>query len=128
LAEEFVDTPYLKRTPALRAALRVLDCPLKAARLMRLTPGSRIREDDDYDPDTTGTARLHIPVTTNDGVEFLLNKKRVPMLAGELWYLRLSEPHAVATRGATDRVHLVVDVRLNDWLLGWLGDGARAGA
>ena len=128
LAEEFVDTPYLARTPALRAALGVLDCPLKSARLMRLTPGSRILEDDDYDPDATGTARLHIPVTTNDGVEFLLNKKRVPMLAGELWYLRLSDPHAVANRGATDRVHLVVDVCLNAWLLGLLGDGGRAAA
>lgn len=128
LAEEFVDTPYLERTPALRALLAGLDCPLKSARLMRLTPGSRILEHDDHDPDTTGTARLHIPVTTNDGVEFLLNKKRVPMLAGEFWYLRLSDPHAVANRGATDRVHLVVDVRLSDWLLGLLKEGARAAA
>ena len=47
----------------------------------------------------------------------------VAMLPGSLWYLRLSEPHAAANRGTTDRVHLVVDVRANDWLLALLGAG-----
>jgi hypothetical protein len=125
----FVNTHYLGRAPALRALLAGLDCPLKTARLMRLTPGSRIKEHDAHHPDAaSGTARLHLPVTTNDGVEFLLNRRRVPMLAGELWYLRMSDPFAVANRGATDRVHLVMDLGLNDWLLALLRDGVRAAA
>jgi hypothetical protein len=129
LAERFVDTFYLERAPAVQALLAALRCPLKAVRLMRLTPGSRILEHDDHDPDAAnGTARLHLPITTNVGVEFLLNRRPVTMRPGELWYLRLSEPHAVANRGATDRVHLVIEVRLNDWLLGLLGEGARAAA
>ena len=129
LAENFVDTVYLERAPAMRALLAALHCPLKAVRLMRLTPGSRILEHDDFDPDAeSGTARLHIPITSNDAVEFLLNRRPVTMRPGELWDLRLSDPHAVANRGATDRVHLVVDVCLNAWLLGLLGDGARAAA
>jgi hypothetical protein len=129
LATRFVDTPYLDRAPALRALLASLDCPQKAARLMRLTPGSRILEHEDHDPDAeSGTARLHLPIITNPEVEFLLNRRPVTMRPGELWYLRLSEPHAVANRGATDRVHLVVEVRLNDWLLDLLGEGARAAA
>lgn len=131
LAASFVDTSYLERAPALRALLASFDCPLKAARLMRLTPGSRILEHEDHDPDAengAGTARLHLPITTNDEVEFLLNRRPVTMRPGEVWYLRLSEPHAVANRGATDRVHLVVEVRLNGWLLDLLGAGARAAA
>lgn len=126
LAASFVDTHYLDRAPALRALLAGLDCPLKAVRLMRLTPGSRILEHDDHDPDAvTGTARLHVPITTNDGVEFLLNRRPVTMAPGELWYLRLSDPHAAANCGATDRVHLLLDVRLSDWLVGLLREGAR---
>lgn len=131
LAESFVDTPWLARAPALRALLAGLACQLKAARLMRLTPGSRILEHEDHDPDAEnglGTARLHLPITTNEEVEFLLDRRPVAMRPGELWYLRLSEPHAVTNRGATDRVHLVVEVRLNDWLLGLLDEGARAAA
>jgi hypothetical protein len=38
------------------------------------------------------------------------------MAPGEGWYLRLSDPHTVANRGDTDRVHLVIDARMNDWL------------
>ena len=129
LAERFVDTVYLDRAPAVRALLAALHCPLKAVRLMRLTPGSRILEHDDFDPDAeSGTARLHIPITSNDAVEFLLNRRPVTMRPGELWYLRLSDPHAVANRGATDRVHLVADVRLSPWLLALLQEGARAAA
>jgi len=129
LATSFVDTVYLDRAPALGALLAALDCPLKVVRLMRLTPGSRILEHDDFDPDAeTGTARLHLPVTTNDGVEFLLNRRPVPMRPGELWYLRLSDPHAVANCGETDRVHLVIEARLNAWLLKLLEEGARAAA
>jgi hypothetical protein len=129
LAERFVDTVYLDRAPAVRALLAALDCPLKAVRLMRLTPGSRILEHDDFDPDAeSGTARLHIPITTSDAVEFLLNRRPVRMRPGELWYLRLSDPHAAANRGATDRVHLVADVRLSPWLLALLEEGARAAA
>ncbi len=38
------------------------------------------------------------------------------MEAGAVWYLRLSDPHRAANRGATDRVHLVIDAVVNDWM------------
>ena len=60
--------------------------------------------------------RLHIPVVTNDQVEFMLNRTRVVLEAGSCWYLRLSDPHSVANRGTEDRVHLVVDALVNDWI------------
>jgi Aspartyl/Asparaginyl beta-hydroxylase len=117
LATEFADTPFLARAPALRAALAQFECPLKAVRLMRLAAGSAILEHDDFDPDAArGTARLHIPITTGPGVEFLLNRKPVAMAPGEVWYLRLADPHSAANRGTGDRVHLVIDTWTNDWL------------
>ena len=36
--------------------------------------------------------------------------------AGSVWYLRLSDRHSVANRGATARVHMVIDAVVNDWV------------
>jgi hypothetical protein len=125
LATRFADTYYLDRAPALRAALARFECPLKAARLMRLAPGSVIREHDDFDPDAErGTARIHVPILTGPDVEFQLNRRPVVMTAGSAWYLRLSDPHSAANRGLSDRVHLVVDTWTNDWLIELLEKGA----
>ena len=119
---EFVDTPMLDRLPGLRAALRRFRCPLLQARLMRLSPGSVILEHCDPDLDGGG-ARLHVPITTGAGVTFLLNRRAVPMAPGELWYLRLLDPHSAANCGTSQRVHLVVDVVMNDWLRGLMREG-----
>lgn len=116
-AREFVDTPLLARAPTMRSVLAAFKCPLQCARLMRLAPGSIIREHRDSDlAFEYGDVRLHIPIRTNPGVKFLLNGSRVVMEPGSVWYLRLSDPHSVANEGASDRVHLVIDLSANAWL------------
>jgi hypothetical protein len=116
-ATAFEDTPWLADCPAFRAVLDSFDCPLQAVRLMRLTPGSVIKEHSDHDLCfEEGSVRLHVPVTTNDGVVFELNRRRVVLEAGSCWYLRLSDPHRVANRGDADRIHLVIDATVNDWI------------
>lgn len=116
-ATAFVDTPLLDLAPNFRAVIRAFACPVRVARLMRLTPGSVIKEHSDPDLNAdAGTARIHVPVTTNPDVEFRVNGVPVAMAPGETWYLRLSDPHAVANRGRTDRVHLVLDVEADSWL------------
>jgi hypothetical protein len=113
----FVDTPLLKGCDYFRRVLDSFECPLRVVRLMRLTPGSRIKEHTDQVLSfEDGIVRVHIPVTTNDAVEFHLNKRRVILEAGSAWYLRLSDPHSVANHGSTDRVHLVIDANVNDWV------------
>ena len=132
-ATEFEDTPMLRCSPYFREVLGVFDCPLRTVRLMRLTPGSRIKEHTDLELSVEeGTARIHIPVTTNAEVEFYLNRSRVVLEAGTAWYLRLSDPHSVANEGSSDRVHMVIDAEVNDWLRGLLqaaalGEGRGAG-
>jgi hypothetical protein len=114
---DFEDTPLLERAPALGEALRRFPCPVGSARLMKLGPGSRILEHRDLDlAPESGHARLHVPIQTNDDVVFLLAGERVRMQAGECWYLRLSEPHEVRNDGDEDRVHLVLDAEIDDWL------------
>jgi hypothetical protein len=72
--------------------------------------------------------RIHVPVVTNDGVDFRLNGVRCAMPAGSAWYLRLSDPHSVANRGAADRVHLVIDAAVNPWIEGLFERAARGQA
>lgn len=116
---EFADTPFLDACPYFREVLSAIQAPLGAVRLMKLAAGSVIKEHRDHDlAYEYGAMRLHIPVVTNPDVEFLLNGERAVMNAGECWYLRLSDPHAVANRGSADRVHLVIDAEVNDWLRG----------
>lgn len=113
----FSDTPLLARCPATRAALDQLRCPLLAVRYLRLGPSSRIREHRDYNLGyEDGEVRLHVPISTDPAVEFLLDGRRVEMGEGEAWYLNLNLPHAVVNAGATPRVHLVIDCVVDDWL------------
>ena len=113
----FVDTPLLDPCPYFRQVMERFHAPLRVVRLMRLTAGSVIKEHSDVDLSfEDGMVRLHIPVVTNDAVDFRLNGTRAVMEAGSCWYLRLSDPHSVTNGGAEDRVHLVIDAEANDWI------------
>jgi hypothetical protein len=125
---EFEDTPLMDACPHLSVAARAFG-HARAVRLMRLAPGSVIKEHSDYDlAAEDGMARIHVPVATNPDVIFEVNRRRVVMAAGEAWYLRLADPHRVANRGATDRVHLVIDAPLNPTLEALLRQAMAAGA
>ena len=113
----FADTPLLARCPYLRAVLAQFHCPLQAVRLLRLKVGAVIKEHRDHELGfEDGEVRLHIPVITNPEVEFTLNQIRILMNEGECWYLNVNQPHRVANRGTADRIHLVIDCVVNDWL------------
>ena len=121
-AAAFADTPFLARCPAFAAVLAAFACPLQAVRLMRLGPGAVIREHRDHDlAFEQGSVRIHVPVVTNPGVDFRLNGRPVTMEPGSAWYLRLSDPHGVANRGAAARIHLVIDAGVNPWLADLFG-------
>ena len=110
-------TAHAGQCPALMQAIAAFHCDVKAARVLRLVAGATIREHNDADLVwSDGEARLHIPLLTNPDVAFYVSDERVQMLAGECWYLNLSQPHRVQNRGASERVHLVLDCGVNDWL------------
>jgi hypothetical protein len=118
------DTPLLDRCPSFTELLAAFRCPINSARLMRLGPGSVIREH--RDPDLAaeqGFARLHVPVRTSPDVEFRVAGRAVVMESGSCWYLRLSEPHSAHNHGREARVHLVFDAVMNDWLAALLDSG-----
>jgi hypothetical protein len=125
----YADTALLARCPGIAASLARLLCPVGAVRLLRLSAGGRIREHRDEGLCLEhGLARLHVPILTGDGVEFYLGGELVTMAPGECWYLNFDLPHRVQNLGTTDRVHLVIDCEVNDWLRAQILTGCASGS
>lgn len=113
----FADTPTLASCPYVQQVLATFACPLEAVRFLKLRAGSHIREHRDYNLGyEDGEIRVHVPVVTNDAVEFYLNGERVMMNEGECWYVNTNLPHRVVNHSAADRIHLVIDCVVNDWV------------
>lgn len=111
------DTIHLLRCPYINSVIDTFQCEKADVRLLRLKSGSSIKEHKDFDLTyEDGEIRLHVPVTTNDKMEFYLNKERVVMQEGSCWYLNFSMPHSVHNGGDTDRIHLVIDCKLSPWM------------
>jgi hypothetical protein len=111
------DTLFLESCPFLQKVLQTFECPLQAVRLLKLNAGAVIKEHRDADLNfEKGEIRLHIPVQTHADVEFFLDKERMELKEGECWYMNFNLPHAVSNRSNTDRIHLVMDAKVNDWV------------
>src|SRR5206468_2956227 len=120
------DTVLRLRLPAIDALHRPLTALARPhrIRLMRLAPGGgELRRHADLTDPESGiadgrVARFHFPLTTNPDVVFTSwdargRRHEANMAAGECWYLDTRKPHAAVNRGATERIHLVVDVEAN---------------
>jgi hypothetical protein len=117
VAPSYTDTPLMERCPCFRAAVAQFECPVKAVRLLSLAAGSYIREHTDNALQfEDGEARIHIPVQTSDAVEFYVAGQRLALDEGGAYYVNVNLPHRVNNRGSLDRIHLVIDVAVNDWL------------
>ena len=95
---------------------------ITSVRLMRLEAGGVVKEHTDPTLDAVHReiVRLTVPIFSGDGVIFYLNQTEVPMKQGELWYMKLSDPHKVINNGATERINMSIDLVWNDWLEEWL--------
>jgi len=120
-AEPYLDTEMLAHAPYVRQVLEEIKCEKESVRFLRLAAGAKIKEHKDYFIGIEdGVVRLHIPVITNPLIEFYLDDERVDMQEGELWYLNFGLNHRVENKSDVDRIHLVLDCKVNDWLLGMI--------
>jgi hypothetical protein len=112
------DTPILDRCSYFREVLAAFKCPILLARLLKLSPGSKIREHVDYFLGLEdGLLRIHVAVATDPRVQFFVDNQKLVLSEGEAWYIDFSLPHRVSNHSDQDRVHLVIDCVVNDWLL-----------
>lgn len=116
--DDYQNTMLLMECDYIKKVLNAFKCPLLRVRLMKLKAGAKVRKHIDRSMGLLhGKARLHIPVITNEGVHFIMHKERVEMKGGEVWYLDATRPHQVINLGDEDRLHLVIDCQVNEWLL-----------
>jgi len=115
---DFTDTPLARQCPGLMSVLQAFHFPTKSVRLLRLRPGSKVHEHRDADLGLAdGEIRIHVPILTNDRVEFIVANRRLMLRPGEAWYIDFSQAHRIDNDGDTDRIHLVIDGTANDWAL-----------
>lgn len=79
------------------------------AMFAKLRPGASIPEHPDRGLALQMSHRCHIPIFTNDGVDFQVEGERVVMQEGHLYELNNQRMHSVANHGGEGRVHLIVD-------------------
>ncbi len=114
---DYQDTVFLNEAIYFKKVLSAFKCPLLAVRLLKLNAGAIIKEHKDAELCfEKGEVRIHIPVVTNDKVEFYLDKERIYLQEGECWYMNFNLPHSIINKGDRDRVHLVIDAEVNDWV------------
>lgn len=113
----FADTSLLQRCGYFREVIDSFEFSKRSVRLLRLGAGSRIREHRDFSLGfEDGEVRIHIPVVTSPLVEFYSSGQRIEMREGEAWYVDFNLPHRLYNGAEIDRVHLVIDGPVNDWL------------
>lgn len=111
------DTELLRLCPYFREVVSEFKCKMRRVRLLRLAAGARIKKHVDYQQSYDhGFVRLHIPIESNSKVEFYVDGIQVILGEGECWYVNASYPHKVFNGGDRDRIHLVLDCEVNDWL------------
>jgi len=115
--QDYYGTPLLKKTAYIKSVVNTFETKIEAVRFMKLGTNSIIKEHTDkgscFDD---GYARLHIPITTNSDVEFILNATAAKMDVGKCYYIDADAPHSVVNYGNSERVHLLIDCHVNDWM------------
>ncbi|WP_406385608.1 aspartyl/asparaginyl beta-hydroxylase domain-containing protein [Streptomyces sp. NBC_01618] len=115
----YAPTPALERAPYLAELLDGLDCPKLLVRLLTLPPGADIGEHNDAGSTFQfGSLRLHVPLVTHDQVVMVIDGERMSWKPGELWWGDFSRPHWLRNDSDLTRVHMVIDVEINDFVLG----------
>lgn len=111
-------TSTLEQCPYIKSILDSFECRVTNVRLLRLEAGAIVQEHTDPQLDLAlkKQIRLHIPIFTNESVKFYLNNELVPFQSGELWYLKLNEPHSVHNQSHSERIQLSIDVVVNNWI------------
>jgi len=116
--EHYQETEELSRAPYMRQILKELECPKEVVRILFLPPGGHIKDHFDFHTSFQfGLLRLHIPIVTHPDVAFIIDGQRMKWNAGELWYGDFSKIHSVKNDSEIVRVHMVIDVQINDFVL-----------
>jgi len=116
--DHYEETEELQRAPYFRQILRELECPKEVVRILFLPPEGHIKDHFDFHTSFQfGLLRLHLPIITHPDVAFFIDGQRMNWQPGELWYGDFSKVHSVKNDSQIVRVHMVIDVQINHFVL-----------
>ena len=117
----YAKTPALELAPTMEQIIDSFPCAKRRVRLLELAPGRKVFWHRDFWHSVDSTQlRVHVPIITNDQVGFQISHQDCPWKAGELWYGDFTFPHRLQNGGEEGRVHLVIDLEVNNDVLGLL--------
>lgn len=102
-------TPALDRCPYIKQVLASFQTVYGRSRLMRLAPYNEVPLHADINYHWKHRVRIHVPIITDPGIQFICGKKSVHMAAGEAWIFDAWKQHTVINSTEVTRVHLVAD-------------------
>lgn len=115
-SDDTKETEILSNCPYFKNVINHFKCPMISVRLLKLCAHSEIKPHRDYKLGyEDDNFRIHIPIVTNDQIEFILEGERLKMLPGECWYTNVNFTHSVTNKSLEDRIHLVIDGERNKW-------------
>ena len=82
---------------------------IKRAMLINLPAGCNVKKHYDVNYHLETCHRVHIPILTNDQVEFFCKDILIPMQEGTMVDFNNNHFHEVRNNSSVDRVHLVID-------------------
>lgn len=113
-------TPIVEKLPYFKKLLNAFECPHGRIRIMKMMPGTVIRPHRDIKTEVAnyafGQVRLHIPIFTNPKVVFSVGGEDLKLKEGHLYYVNFSKEHYVRNDGDQVRTHLVLDLKVNEFL------------
>ena len=75
----------------------------------KLLPGGKIRPHTDAHPSFHAGHRIHVPITTNRRVRFMIEGRPYRMEVGQAYEINNQKMHSVANRGDEDRITFIFD-------------------
>ena len=79
--------------------------------LNKIRPGGRIYPHADTPVHAHYWDRFHYVISSSPGVMFRCGDERVEMKTGDAWWFQNAIEHEVVNNSATDRIHLIIDIR-----------------
>jgi hypothetical protein len=113
---ESLDTPSYAALPEARPLVMALMSYVGGTRLgrviiNRVAPGGCIFPHADSPAHAEYYERHHIVLQSAPGVDFRCEEEHVYMGTGETWWFNNALNHEVVNNSATDRIHLIIDIR-----------------
>ncbi len=75
----------------------------------RLFAGGRIIPHRDAHPSFAAGHRIHVPISTNPRVRFMIDGRPCPMEIGQAYEINNQKVHSVMNKGETDRINFIFD-------------------